>query len=83
MSVMQESIVALDQAPLGEALIIVSTPQDPIVAHKMMTLGWSKGGQVRVLKKTVGGARILDLNGSRVAISKALARTVCVEGIPG
>ena len=79
MNTPQASILKLDQAPLDYPLIIAATAADPAVAHRMMTLGWRVGGQVRVVKKAAGKATIVDLNGSRVAVSDALARTLCVE----
>jgi len=75
------SILKLDQAPLDQLLVIAATSADPVVAHRMMTLGWRIGGQVRVVKNAAGGAKIVDLNGSRVAVSRALARTLCVEAL--
>jgi len=73
------AICKLDAAPLDQPLIIAATATDPVVAHRMMTLGWRVGGQVRVVKKAAGKATVVDLNGSRVAVSKDLARTLCVE----
>ena len=73
------SICKLDKAPIDQPLIIAATASDPVVAHRMMTLGWRVGGQVRVVKKAAGRATVVDLNGSRVAVSKALAHTLCVE----
>jgi len=73
------AICKLDVAPLDQPLIIAATAADPVVAHRMMTLGWRVGGQVRVVKKAAGKATVVDLNGSRVAVSEDLARTLCVE----
>ncbi|MDR0489089.1 MAG: ferrous iron transport protein A [Propionibacteriaceae bacterium] len=72
---------SLAKAPLNSTFTIINVPTDPVVAHRMMTLGWRPGAQVRVMKKASGGAKIIDLNGSRVAVSGALARTLCVEAV--
>ena len=79
MNASDPSIVKLDRAPLDYPMIIAASSSDPVVAHRMMTLGWRVGGQVRVVRRTAGGATVVDLNGSRVAVSRALARTLCVE----
>ncbi|MDR2974219.1 MAG: ferrous iron transport protein A [Propionibacteriaceae bacterium] len=71
--------VKLDQAPVDQPLSIVGTSTDPVVAQRLSRLGWRPGGQVRVVRKTSGGARVLDLNDSRVAISGDLAKSLCVE----
>lgn len=71
--------IQLDRAPVDIALTIASVAKDPVVAHRMMTLGWRAGGQVRVVKQASGGAKVIDLGGSRVAVSRKLARTLCVE----
>ena len=68
-------------APLHSSFTIASLPSDPQVAHRMMTLGWRRGGQVQVVKKAAGGAKVIDLGGSRIAVSGALARTLLVEAL--
>ncbi len=69
----------LDQVPTGEPLIIAGQAQDPAVRRRLVSLGWRPGTQTRVVKKVVGGARVIDLNGSRIAIGHQLARKLCVE----
>jgi Fe2+ transport system protein FeoA len=68
----------LDQASVDVPLLIAGTSPDAGVAHRLSTLGWRQGAQVRVVKRAAGGANILDLNGSRVAIGRGLARTLTV-----
>jgi len=71
--------VSLEQAPLNESVVIADVSQDPGVAHRLMTMGWHPGGRVRLVKRASGGVKVIDLNGSRVAISKDLARTLLVK----
>ena len=72
-------VFSLEKAPLDTFCTVSTMSSDPVVAHRMMTLGWRPGAQVRVMKKASGGAKIIELSGSRVAISRALASTLCVE----
>jgi Fe2+ transport system protein FeoA len=58
---------------------VASAPSDPALAHRLMTLGGRPGPLVRVVEKASGGARVIDLGGSRIAVSQTLARTLEVE----
>ncbi|MDR0284458.1 MAG: ferrous iron transport protein A [Propionibacteriaceae bacterium] len=69
---------SLDRAPVDEPLVIAATAADPRLAHRLMTLGWRAGSPVRVLKTAAGGAKVLDLGGSRIAVGRGLARTLTV-----
>jgi len=71
--------LTLEQAPTGSALVIAGTSANPHLAHRLMTLGWRVGAGVRIVRKSVSGARIIDLNGARVAVSRDLAGTLLVE----
>lgn len=73
------SVFALAQAPGDAVFTIASVACDPDVAHRMMTLGWRQGEPVRVMQKAAGGAKVIDLGGSRIAVSAKLARTLLVE----
>ncbi len=70
---------SLDQVPVDEPVIIAGLASDPAVRRRLASLGWRPGGQTRVVKKVTGGARVIDLNGSRVAIAHSLACKLCVE----
>lgn len=71
--------VTLAQAPVDTSLVITDAPLSPGVAHRLMIMGWRPGGRVRVVNKAAGGVQVIDLNGSRVAVGKSLARQLLVE----
>ncbi|MDR2929699.1 MAG: ferrous iron transport protein A [Propionibacteriaceae bacterium] len=73
------STLSLDQAPIGRTLTIAATCDDGVVARRLTSLGWRVGVQIQVTQRASGGARIIDLNGSRVAVSRNLARALPVE----
>ncbi|MCL2735894.1 MAG: ferrous iron transport protein A [Propionibacteriaceae bacterium] len=73
------STVPLNRVDVGQPLVVASSPTDPVVARRMMTLGWRVGEQVRVVRRAVGGALVLDLDGARIAVGGTLARTLTVE----
>ena len=81
MTTLSASAASLEQTPVDKPFTIRSVPSDPLVAHRMMTLGWRLGGKARIVKRTVGGARVIDINGSRIAVSRELTCTLSVEAL--
>lgn len=74
--------VSLDQAPAAEPLRVVATAPDAALARRLASLGWRDGRPVRVLGATVAGARVVDIDGGRVALSRQIARSLQVEIVP-
>ena len=60
------------EAPVGVPLIVATTAEDPTMAHRLATLGWRPGSQARLLQHGVGGARVIEVAGARVALAKKL-----------
>ncbi|MDR2895173.1 MAG: ferrous iron transport protein A [Propionibacteriaceae bacterium] len=71
--------ISLEDAPLRRPLMISNSASDPVAAGRLSSLGWRLGVPLLVLAKAAGGARVVDLGGSRVAIGHALAGQLQVE----
>ncbi|MHB1008711.1 MAG: FeoA domain-containing protein [Propionibacteriaceae bacterium] len=63
----------LRSAPLGEPLTLLRV-DDPLLGQRLATLGLREGVSFRLLTPTVGGGRILLVDGSRIALGSDLVR---------
>jgi Fe2+ transport system protein FeoA len=70
--------LALSEAPLGVPLVVAARPGDSPVAQRLVTLGWRPGAPTKVIRTTIGGARVVDLAGARIAIGGPLAKMLQV-----
>jgi len=62
----------------GETALIQAADVDPAQARRLGELGLRAGESVRVVQRAVGGARVLAVNGSRIAIDKQTAERLIV-----
>ncbi len=66
----------------GETAIIQAADVDPAQARRLGELGLRTGESVRVVQRAVGGALVLAVNGSRIAIDKQTAeRLIVAKGV--
>ncbi|MDR1386600.1 MAG: ferrous iron transport protein A [Propionibacteriaceae bacterium] len=72
-------VLNLSSAPTGTPLTVLSTPADPDVSARLLALGWRLGAQIAVVRRSGGGARVIELSGARVAIGGPLARHLAVK----
>ncbi|MDR1079192.1 MAG: FeoA domain-containing protein [Propionibacteriaceae bacterium] len=73
------SALSLSSAPPRTPLTVLSTPDDPALAARLLALGWRPGAKIAVIRRSGGGARVIELSGARVAIGGPLARRLAVE----
>ncbi|MDR1808429.1 MAG: ferrous iron transport protein A [Propionibacteriaceae bacterium] len=71
--------MTLAEAPLRRPLVIAAAPEDPAAAQRLMTLGWRPGAPTEVIRRTTGGARVIDLSGARIAVGGPLSKTLQVR----
>ncbi|HQR80847.1 MAG TPA: FeoA family protein [Actinomycetota bacterium] len=67
----------LDQT-LGPATVR-NVAGDSAIRRRLAEMGVRPGAQIRVLYRTTGGARVIAVEGARVALDADLARAVTLE----
>lgn len=72
-------MTSLATAPLRVVLHVENADGAPeSLRRRLAELGLRTGAQVRVLQRTAGGGRIVDVAGSRVALGRAVLEAVTV-----
>lgn len=76
----------LDQCALRTPLVVVDAATSPEVTRRLGELGLRRGTHIRLVQRTAGGGRVVDIAGSRVALGRDLLRAVSAEpathGVP-
>jgi ferrous iron transport protein A len=69
----------LDRVPFGTP-VRVATAQSPAdLTRRLAELGLRPGAVVRCLHRTAGGGRVVDVDGARIALGRAVLRGVSTE----
>ncbi len=71
----------LDGAPLGATVRVAATDAPADLARRLAELGLRPGAVVRCVQRTAGGGRIVDVDGARVALGRAVLRSVRAEPV--
>ena len=72
--------MTLNQAPLNTTLVLVGSQNlDDAQARRLSALGLRAGAQVRLVQRLAGGARVVAVAGSRVAIGAKILDKLTVE----
>lgn len=64
--------MTLNHAPLNEPLVLVDTDLDAVAARRLLRLGLRPGARLRLVQRLAGGARVVSVEGARVALGQAL-----------
>lgn len=73
--------MTLNQVPVGSIARLVATAAHP-GSRRLAELGLRPGADVRVMRRTSGGGRLLGLGHSRMAVDLATLRSLDVEPLP-
>ena len=71
--------VTLDDAPAGEAATVLAVAAEPVLGRRLAELGLRRGESVTPLHRTAGGGRLVALGDTRVALARAVLRTIEVQ----
>jgi len=72
--------VTLDDAPAGTGRTVLSVAADPALGRRLAELGLRSGEVVTPLHRTAGGGRLVAVGDTRVALARAVLRTIEVQG---
>lgn len=72
-------MLTLAAAPVGTPFTLASTDVERPQARRLATMGMRVGAPLRVLGKTAGGGRIVDVAGSRIALDRGVAAQLFVR----
>ncbi len=70
--------MTLDDAPAGAAARIQATDTTPEQARRLAELGLRPGEVVTPVHRASGGARVLLVGDARIAVARALLRSIAV-----
>lgn len=73
---------SLDRCALSTTLVVLDAASTPEVTRRLSELGLRPGAHIRLVQRTAGGGRVLDIAGSRVALGRDLLRVVSAEPAP-
>jgi ferrous iron transport protein A len=68
--------VTLDQAADGVEVVVVTTSLDAALTRRLAELGVRRGQPVTPLHRTTGGARVLAVGDTRVALARSVLRSI-------
>lgn len=71
--------LTLDSAPLGEAVVVTAAAVATPVRRRLIELGLRPGVRVTVLRRAVGGSRVVQVDDARVAVDRRTAQCVGVQ----
>lgn len=69
----------LDDAPAGTARAVLSVAADPTLGRRLAELGLRSGEVVTPLHRTAGGGRLIAVGDTRVALARAVLRSIEVQ----
>ncbi len=68
--------MTLQEAKIGVTYVIASMDLDQATSRRLGVLGLTKGTKIKVLNRNLGGAVILMVRGSRLALGKKITQTI-------
>ncbi|MFT4145447.1 MAG: FeoA family protein [Mobilitalea sp.] len=68
--------MTLQEAKIGVTYVIASMDLDQATSRRLGVLGLTKGTKIKVLNRNLGGAVILMVRGSRLALGKRITQTI-------
>jgi ferrous iron transport protein A len=68
--------MTLQEAKIGVTYVIASMDLDQATSRRLGVLGLTKGTKIKVLNRNLGGATILMVRGSRLALGKKITQTI-------
>jgi Fe2+ transport system protein FeoA len=71
--------MTLADAPIRVPLTVIDSLTDPTLRSRMSTLGLRGGARCQVVRQTLGGARVVAVEGSRIAMDTSLLRLLTVR----
>ena len=74
-----QHIVSLAHAPKGAALTVVSANGGQHFQHKISAMGIYPDEKIEILERQNGGAVIVQVKGSRLAIGNGMSRKIKVK----
>lgn len=74
---------SLARAPIGIELRVVGAAGPTGLTRRLAEFGLRTGSHVRCVQRTVGGGRIVDVAGSRIALGRDVLAVVQAEVVPG
>lgn len=71
--------LTLDRAPLHTPLSLEESRVEPVLARRLAALGVRRGVGLMALGRTSGGGRVIDVNGSRIALDRSVMAQLTVR----
>lgn len=71
--------VSLAEAPARQPLTLRRTEGEPDFCRRLSALGLRRGAQITVVHRTVGGGRIIEVAGSRIALDRGVLNRLFAE----
>ena len=68
--------MTLQEAKIGVTYVIASMDLDQATSRRLGVLGLTNGTKIKVLNRNLGGAVILMVRGSRLALGKKITQTI-------
>ncbi|MDF2845791.1 MAG: FeoA family protein [Herbinix sp.] len=68
--------MTLQEAKIGVTYVIASMDLDQATSRRLGVLGLTKGTKIKVMNRNLGGAVILMVRGSRLALGKKITQTI-------
>lgn len=69
----------LAHAALGEQLVLMRSEGSPEQCRRLAALGLRRGAQVRLVHRTAGGGRVVNVAGARIALDREMLSRLHVE----
>ena len=72
-------VMTLATAPLHTPLTVVACLTQPELRSRVSTLGLRGGAHCEIVRQTLGGARVIAVEGSRIAMDASLLKVLTVR----
>jgi Fe2+ transport system protein FeoA len=76
-------VMTLATAPLHTPLTVVACLTEPTLRSRVSTLGLRGGARCEVVRQTLGGARVVAVEGSRIAMDTSMLTLLMVRPSAG
>lgn len=76
---MREPVVSAAGLGVGESGTVVDVGSDEALRRRLLSFGIRPGVRLTLAQRGVGGARVVEVAGSRVALDRPTSRTILVD----